>query len=109
MTGVVTLTKADALTLQTNLDNRLGYPRNGIDVGGGFHQPISACRSLTSSAPIQNPNTLAWAVPTSPEITAVIGASVSLPPGATIQTLDTTWIAAPSLSIAAAIQSGKVA
>lgn len=86
MTGIVFAGSAAAQALQAAFDARLGYPRAGVDVGGGLH--VAPAFSQTTHAARVVTNGTSFALQTSGEIDAVS----DVPLGAGVrQALDTTW------------------
>lgn len=92
MNIVQTLTQADAIALQAAVDAQLGYPKNGVDVGGGLHVPAAQSRTTTAAAPMQKAASVIWGLPIGSDMVAVIGAAVPLPGGAAVVALDNTWL-----------------
>lgn len=88
MTAIVCLAQSDADTYSAAVDAKLGYPKPGVNIGGGIHVP-PAQSVTTRYADVQKHPTLAqWSYP---DDAAVIGAAIALPVGATVQALDATW------------------
>lgn len=92
MVATVCLNQTDALALQAALDTQLGYPRAGVNVGGGVHVPPAQAVTTHAAVPFKHPVSTLWAVQESPEISSVVGGPVAIPIGATAHTsLDGTW------------------
>lgn len=87
---VFTVKQADADAYSAAIDVKLGYPRNGVDIGAGIHAPQVVSRTLRYGAVLKHPVLAKWAY--FPEDATVDAQGVALPIGATDnQTLDATW------------------
>lgn len=98
MTAAVFVTRADADAYSAAVDARLGYPKPGIDVGGGKHVPPPQSATARYGDVQKHPTLAQWAYPSDPVVTA---AAVALPGGAVVQPLDATW--APVTGISQAV------
>lgn len=89
MIGIVCLSAADAATFQSGVNVKLGYPKPGLNIGGGFHAPPEQTVTTSYTGIMQHPTLLQWACV--PDDALVQAQSVALPVGAVAATLDTTW------------------
>lgn len=63
MRAIVFATQAAALAGIASLDAVLGYPRDGVDIGGGVHAPAAASRTATWAIALPHPTDVTkWAV-----------------------------------------------
>lgn len=88
MRAVVCDTQLKADTFSATIDTRLGYPKFGVDIGGGIHLPRNASRTLRHAGVFKHPTLSLWAY-TDDEVGP--RESIPLPPGASAQLLDSTW------------------
>lgn len=86
-------TQATALTAQSTLDTDAGYPKAGVDIGGGIHAPPSQSITAHYQAVWQHPTLLEWAImidgtvsANAVSLSAAIGTALPVP-----TTLDATW------------------
>lgn len=69
-------TRAQVLATAALVDKSLGYPKPGIDIGGGAHVPPAQSITTTYETPIQHPVTLTlWAYP----VDATVNAAATAP------------------------------
>jgi len=94
MTGIVYLSQAPADAQSTSVDVALGYPRDGVDVGGGIHCTPAQSRTYRHAQVIQHPTLLQWAYPVDAINSPVISPVVL----ATAVVLDTTWFPASPIT-----------
>lgn len=100
MTAIVCLAQSDADTYSAAIDAKLGYPKPGVDIGGGIHVPPAQSVTVRYGLVQKHPTLAQWAYP---DDAAVIGAAIALPVGATVQLLDATWTPAVAQTGQAAI------
>lgn len=91
MTAIVCALQADADSYSATIDAKLGYPKDGIDIGGGIHATKLESRTLRHNKVLKHPTLANWAYPRDAIETAQ---AVALPLGATVQVLDATWFPA---------------
>lgn len=53
---------AVAVGLRNAIDNRAGYPVDGVNVGGGIHAPAAQSRTVRSSPVRKHPTLARWCV-----------------------------------------------
>lgn len=98
MNAIIFLSQAAADTASAAYDARLGYPKPGVDVGGGRHAAPTVSVTIRASDVLKHPTLPQWAYPESDEVVsarAVVGLR-----GGVEQALDTTWFPAVLLAIA---------
>ena len=61
-----------ALDFAAKVDVSLGYPCDGISVGGGVHAPPESAVTATFAAPEKHPTEAKWAYPLAPEVTKIV-------------------------------------
>jgi len=91
MIAIVCLSSADATSFASAIDAKMIYPQDGIDMGDGIHASKAESRTTRYGPIIKHPTLNLWAYPQDANVQTQVAKSVSLPPGATIQTLDATW------------------
>jgi hypothetical protein len=87
MTGLVYLSQAPADAQSASVDAALGYPRDGVDIGGGVHCTPAQSRTVRHAQVIQHPTLAQWAYPIDAVNSPVINPVVL----ATAVVLDTSW------------------
>lgn len=96
MTGYVFSLQATALTFRSNVDSLCGYPKPGVDIGGGIHVPPAQSVTVHAHMVLPHPTLAEWAHLISAEVSAVAAqaatASATVLPAVT--TLDATWFPA---------------
>jgi hypothetical protein len=90
MNGLSCLTLSDANTYRAATDTAAGYPKDGINIGGGIHASVAEGRTYHQANVLPHP-TLALAAVV-PWDAAMIGLAVAPPAGATVQIMDASWI-----------------
>jgi len=55
MTALVCLTLADATLYQAAIDVKQGYPRDGVDIGGGIHASKAEGRTYHQAGTLKHP------------------------------------------------------
>lgn len=88
MSAIVFTQQSDADAYSAAVDAKLGYPRPGVDMGGGLHAPPAQGATTRYGGVQKHPTLTLWAYPNDP---AVAAAAIALPVGATVQVLDATW------------------
>lgn len=88
MTGIVCDSLAKAQAFSAAINAKVGYPSDGVNIGGGIHASAAEARTLRHADIIAHPTLPQWAYPQDP---VEIGAAVALPVNATVQTLDASW------------------
>lgn len=85
--------QADALAVQAKVDSLAGYPKPGIDVGGGLHVAPAKSVSTHAANVLSNLGGTAWALISCSEVDAnVAAASLATAVALTAKVaLDTTW------------------
>ena len=73
------------------VDAFMGYPRPGLDIGGGTHCPAAQSVTQTYFSPIQNPSTLQWAYVYDPNIPGIVGPNAIAWGLSAPVSLDATW------------------
>lgn len=68
MRASVFTSEAAAAAFVADLDRALGYPRDGVNIGGGVHAPAEQSRTLTHAIPLKHPTRDEWAVPVGPRV-----------------------------------------
>jgi hypothetical protein len=86
--GIVCTLQSDADSYAAQIDVKLGYPKDGIDIGDGIHASKLESRTQRHNRVYKHPTLAEWAYPRDAIETAQ---AVALPIGSTVQTLDTTW------------------
>jgi len=99
MNGMACLTLADATAYRAATDAAAGYPRDGVDIGGGIHASVVQSRTFHQGNVLPHP-TLALAA-VIPWDATMIALAVAPPAGATVQIMDATWI--PVVAIGQAV------
>jgi hypothetical protein len=85
--------EATAASLQASVDAEQGYPKAGVNVGGGIHMS-GPFVTQTHAFPLQHPTLAEWAYPADGVTVPIVGATIGLPaPSA----LDATWIGATAV------------
>lgn len=88
MTALVFATQAEADAYAAKVDAAYGYPKPGVNVGGGIHVPAEQSRTLRHDNVLEKPVTKdAWAYP----VDAAVLAKEPAPAGKTATTLDASW------------------
>ena len=84
MTGLIVNNFGHATAILARVNARLGYPKAGVDIGGGLH--ATALQSMTTShASVRAHPTLSlWAIQGGPELLAIIVQLRADVPAATI-------------------------
>lgn len=83
---------AGAQSLAASVDVQLGYPRAGVDVGGGRHVPPAQSVTLRYADVVAKPDGTAWAYPVDTTNQTAVTSQPSLTASATgITNLDATW------------------
>lgn len=96
MTGIVFSVQTDATRLQRAVDGLLGYPRDGVDVGGGRHVSPTF-RTERHNTVLPHPTLPSWAVIVDGAVESVDGLSRTIDGTLTsvdtalAVTLDATW------------------
>jgi hypothetical protein len=62
-TALTYATEQEARARCADLDTALGYPKAGVDIGGGIHAPPELSRTLRHVEPMKHPKRDEWAVP----------------------------------------------
>ncbi len=99
MNSIVCLLQSDADGYSSAIDAKLGYPKPGVDIGGGIHAPPAQSVTVRYGAVQKHPTLALWAYP---DDAAVVAAAIALPIGAVVQVLDATWIPASAMVAAQA-------
>lgn len=102
MTGLVCLTLADATKYQTDIDTKQGYPRDGVNIGGGIHASAAEGRTYHQAGVLPNPKdaTAAYLDDTAVGDDTTGGKqAVAKPAGSVVTQLDAAWFPA-ALAIA---------
>lgn len=103
MTALVFTVLADAVAYGAAVDTKLGYPKPGTDIGGGFHAPPAQSVTLRYGEARQHPTLQQWAYPDNPTQPGPFVAAkdqVPVPATATETALDATWFPAPAVAVA---------
>ena len=95
--SIVFVTQSDAVNYGAAIDAKLKVPMAGVDVGGGPHAAPSQSATTTYGAVIKHPTLSSWAYADDGVVQAQ---AVALPIGATVTTLDATWVPAPGAVVA---------
>jgi len=113
MNAFIFVAATDAQSTQSDCDTRLGYPKPGVDIGGGVHVP-PAQSSTVHEAPVLKHRTLTqWAFLSTPNVQAILPTVKADLPAVTIGTataLDATWndaTPADSVVVAAALPAAQ--
>lgn len=107
MSSIVFTLQSDAQSFASAVDAKLGYPRAGVNVGGGIHGP--SVTTQRHSDVLQHPTLPQWAF-LAYDATAqgVVNASVNPVPvpatGTIVASLDASWVGATVLG--ASVQVG---
>lgn len=80
-----------AQAAQAHVDQKLGMPIAGVNIGGGIHAPPSQSVTTTYAVPVKHPTLPQWSIASDPVVDAKVS-DMALPAPAT---LDTTWTPAP--------------
>ena len=94
MTALVCVSLADAQAYQAAIDLKQGYPRDGVDIGGGIHATKTEGRTVHQANVKPHPTLTVVAYMDDTAIgddTNAGKTKVTVPVGATVQTLDATW------------------
>lgn len=89
MTALVCVTQIDANKYQSDVDVAQGYPKDGVDIGGGVHASKAESRTYHQAIVMKHPTTSSWAYLDDTTIGDAKG--VVKPPGSMMQVLDATW------------------
>jgi hypothetical protein len=102
-TALTYATEAEAQARCAELDTALGYPKAGVDIGGGIHAPAELSRTLRHVEPVKHPKRDEWAVPIDE------AAAVKLSPVETMaaDVLASDWTAAPAEVVEADAAVGR--
>lgn len=92
MTALICLSSTDANKYQSDVDAAQGYPKDGIDIGGGIHASKAESRTYHQANVMKHPVNAVWAYLDDTTIGDAKG--VAKPVGATVQVLDATWFPA---------------
>lgn len=63
MKVIIRRQRSELEAIAAELDARLGYPFDGIDIGGGVHAPPEQSRTLRRADVIKHPSLNQWALP----------------------------------------------
>ena len=91
MAYVLPTLAAATTSLQPAVDAAMGYPRAGLDIGGGIHVPAAQSVTQTYFSPIKHPTLSEWAYVYDSEVAGIVGPNAvgwGLPAPVT---LDATW------------------
>jgi len=91
MTELVSGVQADLTTLAANVDARLGYPSNGVNIGGGIHAAPAQSRTIRHGQVIRHPTLSQWRYPWDQRVQDEVPRGLNIPPSATPTVLDGTW------------------
>jgi len=91
MTELVFTVLADANVFASSADSRLGYPKNGVDVGGGVHVSTAQGRTFQHAAVVKHPTLSLWRYPWDAVVQGEVGKGLTVPVTATPTVLDATW------------------
>lgn len=61
MNAYVTASQATATSWQGTVDGNMGYPKAGVDIGGGVHAPPDQSVTTTYAVPFKHPVLSQWA------------------------------------------------
>lgn len=92
MKAVVFSDKTSADAIQAKIDAAYGYPRDGVDIGGGIHVHPSLSRTLHAQAVIAHPDGKQFAAVTDDVDSSKLAAQDKTAVDAAV-TLDATWFA----------------
>lgn len=82
---VILTVKSEADALQADIDLSAGYPKNGVDIGGGIHVPKGQSQTLHQYDVVKHPISNQWSV-------KVDNFAAKIPQGKTATlTLTTDW------------------
>lgn len=104
MSSIVFTSQSDANSFAAAVDAKLGYPRTGVNVGGGVHGPNVTTQRHSDVLP--HPTLPQWAyVAYDATAQGVVNAAVNPVPipvtGTVVAALDSTWSPAPVVTGAA--------
>lgn len=102
MTALVCLTLADAQAYQAAVDTKVGYPRDGVDIGAGIHASKAEGRTYHHAAVLPHPTLPQAAYLDNTALgddTTGGKQAVAKPVGAVVQALDATWT--PAVAVGA--------
>lgn len=107
MNAYIFSTQAGAQACQTQVDAALGYPKAGVEVGGGIHvkDPNTGGPFVTQTYNnvLKHPTLAEWAYPTDATATAILApnaVALGLPAPTA---LDSTWTGATALLMQQAV------
>jgi len=68
MKVIISVDVSELEAIAAELDARLGYPFDGIDIGGGVHAPPEQSRTLRRADVIKHPSLNQWALPVDQDV-----------------------------------------
>lgn len=94
MMALVFTVQADANGYSAAVDAKLGYPKPGVDIGGGIHVPPAQSVTVRYGNVFPHPTLPQWMYPdnpTQPSVEPNVTKQVPVPVTASEQTIDATW------------------
>lgn len=87
--------QAQVLALRSAVDAAMGFPKAGVDVGGGIHAPPAETQTVHYMGTVANGpagSATAWAYPVDANNSAAVAqCGTQTAPGVSDPTLDATW------------------
>lgn len=86
--------QTDAQSFQAKCDQVLGYPKPGVDIGGGTHVPPAESVTTHEADVRKHPTLSQWAHQSTPNVDGALATVKAGLPGLTVTapvTLDSTW------------------
>lgn len=94
MNAIVFTARGDADSISTAIDTRLGYPKPGVDIGGGVHAPPAQTVTIRYGDVERHPTLALWRYPYDTPVQGEVGRGLAIPVTGAVSALDATWFPA---------------